>query len=355
MSQANKLSVILCTYNRADLLAQVLDALKEQYIDFSTKHNSHAFVEVMIVDNNSTDTTKSLIEGYQSKDFPLRYEFEGAQGLSYARNRGVESATGEFIAFIDDDIYLDSQWLNEAFKLVSQSNSDTQAFGGRVIPKWLSEIPDWLNIEPPYEIIQSVFPAHDYGEEEKNYPFKFGSREIYNPIGANMIFKKSLFERYGNFRVDLGVTGKQVGLCEDTEFCRLLLKNNVLIKYVPQCKVTHPVFEKRMTKDFIKHWYFILGKSLYHLMHTDRSQEKSKNNTQALFVGVPQTIKKIMPSFFETIKIAGVPIYLYLKLMSLSLLWLVMHLSFDAKKLLWFDLQRSKTSGEMAAAKDLIS
>src|SRR5438128_1394037 len=87
-----RVSVVLCTYNRAVRLKAALDALLAQ--DTSLDY------EVIVVDNNSSDDTASMVrEVVGRRDDCVRYVFEGRQGLSHARNRGIDEARADIIAF----------------------------------------------------------------------------------------------------------------------------------------------------------------------------------------------------------------------------------------------------------------
>lgn len=94
-------SVIVVTYNRADMLVDTLESLTRQ---------SRLPDEVLVVDNNSTDTTRQVAESFMGR-LNLRYIFEKIQGTSTARNTGVENATGDILAFLDDDCVADKEWL----------------------------------------------------------------------------------------------------------------------------------------------------------------------------------------------------------------------------------------------------
>src|SRR5579862_7177185 len=100
------ITVILCTYNRAETLGKALDSVAAQNMPISLTW------EVLVVDNNSRDRTREVVQQYAAK-FPgrFRYFFEPAQGLSRARNAGIAQATGDVIAFMDDDVTLDCNWL----------------------------------------------------------------------------------------------------------------------------------------------------------------------------------------------------------------------------------------------------
>ena len=91
------ISAIICTYNREKYITECLEHLR---IACQNK-----MLEVLVVDNNSTDSSASLIKGYLDchPDFPGRYILETKQGLSHARNRGIKEAKGDILVFLDDD------------------------------------------------------------------------------------------------------------------------------------------------------------------------------------------------------------------------------------------------------------
>ena len=100
------LSILICTYNREHFLKQCLDSIIEQ-----TEQTNEKEIEVIIIDNNSSDNTKSLVESYNSST-KISYYLENKQGLSHARNAGVQIAKGNYIAFVDDDAIIIKEWLN---------------------------------------------------------------------------------------------------------------------------------------------------------------------------------------------------------------------------------------------------
>jgi glycosyltransferase involved in cell wall biosynthesis len=95
------LSVVICTYNRAELLERALNSLLN-----SPREASESW-ELLVIDNNSTDMTKEVVSSYEA-----RYILEPNQGIAYARNRGYMEAKGTYVAYIDDDAYVDSGWLD---------------------------------------------------------------------------------------------------------------------------------------------------------------------------------------------------------------------------------------------------
>ena len=243
------LTILLCTFNRGKLLKPLLEELVKQ-----VKNTKREDIEILLINNNSTDETKVICQEFvQNHDF-VRYDFESRQGLAISRNKGLTLTNGKVIVFIDDDVILHESWLSEI--LNSLEKYPYKAFGGKVIPKWEKEKPSYIDFNGFFSLSQKIFPAHDNGEDEKLYPI---TREETNPIGANMWIYKEIFDKYGKFREDLGRVGYGGIPCEDTEFCTRLLKNKEQIFYYPKAVVYHPVSSYRMTKEFIKSWHYRNG------------------------------------------------------------------------------------------------
>lgn len=131
------ISVILCTYNRADLLATALQTLCEQSLDKRE-------YEVIVVDNNSADETRQVAEAFCRDYANVRYVFETRQGLSHARNRGWREARGEYVAYTDDDCKLPSQWLAVAKQVIEEISPGVLggpyfAFYNTPKPRWFKD------------------------------------------------------------------------------------------------------------------------------------------------------------------------------------------------------------------------
>lgn len=121
-------SLIICTYNRAESLRDTLGALRALSV-----HPSRQW-EVIVVDNNSRDRTREVVEEVQREWPLLRYEFESEQGLSHARNHGISCAQGEVILFTDDDVLPEPDWLE--ITLAGMEKYQADACGGYIAPIW---------------------------------------------------------------------------------------------------------------------------------------------------------------------------------------------------------------------------
>lgn len=109
---AMRFTVAVCTWNRAALLPGALERLAR------VRPPPGAW-EVLVVDNNSTDDTESVLEAFAGR-LPLRRAFEPEQGLSHARNTAVRLARGDYIVWTDDDALVDADWLTAYGRAVEQ-------------------------------------------------------------------------------------------------------------------------------------------------------------------------------------------------------------------------------------------
>ena len=120
------ISVIICTFNRCEMLALTLESFTriETGSDFTW--------ELIVVDNNSTDATKGVVSEFNTR-LPIRYVFESKQGLSRARNCGIAQAQGDIIVFTDDDIIVTNDWLNEITNALKAFSHVDLLFGRTLI------------------------------------------------------------------------------------------------------------------------------------------------------------------------------------------------------------------------------
>jgi glucosyl-dolichyl phosphate glucuronosyltransferase len=237
------ISVVLGTYNRASSLRTTLESFS------SLIGLSDLTWELLVVDNNSTDSTRDVIRSFSTTaHFVVRYIFEKRQGRSAALNAGIAEATGEIVAFTDDDVLLDPGWLSNLARTFDRF--DCAAVAGRVVPVWNHPKPNWLEMEGQFAVVN-----FELGDDFKEIKIP--------PLGANSAFRKDVFRRHGVFRLDLGVTGsKHTITCDDTEFGGRLIRAGDKIVYSPHAVVYHPVDPARTTKKYFLTWFYYNGVSL---------------------------------------------------------------------------------------------
>jgi glycosyltransferase involved in cell wall biosynthesis len=243
-----RVTVIMCTYNRCESLAEALESVAaSQMPDFIDW-------EVLVVDNNSKDRTREVAAEFcQRQPGRFRYIFEPQQGLSNARNAGIREARGEVIAFMDDDETVAPMWLQNL--TASFHDGIWAGAGGRVCPPGDFRQPKWLTLDGGVMDSSGVLALFDAGPSA-------GKLEK-PPFGANMAFRKSVFEKYGGFRPELGRCGNDLIGNEDTEFGGRLLAAGECLRYEPSAIVYHPVSKERLNKKYFLAWWFAYGRAMF--------------------------------------------------------------------------------------------
>ena len=240
------ISVVVCTYNRSQSLRKTLDSLADQLLPAESPW------ELIVVDNNSKDDTAEVVSKFsRTSSLSVRYVFEMNQGLSHARNTGVRAARGDIIAFTDDDVTVDPRWLFELQKTFTEF--DCACVAGRIVPVWNGQKPSWLKLEGPQALRSGTVVSFDLGDE----PCEVNTVP---PVGANMAFKRTVFENYGSFRSDLGKRGNDPMLGEEVEFCARLSHAGDKLVYAPAAVVYHPVPQERLKKRYFRSYYFNYGR-----------------------------------------------------------------------------------------------
>ncbi len=266
----NLLSIVICTYNRAQLLKETIKSilLLEKDARFS--------YELIIIDNNSTDHTKDTVDSFQNKfNGSLHYIKENRQGKSYALNTAIKASQGDILIFTDDDVLLDPLWLKATYDCFLTHRCD--GMGGRVLPIYTSETPQWIKSRATQ--LSGSIVIYDQGEDLKLY------KKNMNPfIGANFAFRKEMFNEFGDFKVDIG-PGTRIIVGEDTEFVERLIDNNKKLIYNPQALVHHPIDIKRLNLRHIAKWNMALGRF-------DALREIKSKESFVYYLGVPRYLFK---------------------------------------------------------------
>jgi glycosyltransferase involved in cell wall biosynthesis len=257
-------SVVLCTYNRSSLLADALDALVNQ-ADGTPPY------EVIVVDNNSSDGTRDVIERLSASGL-VRYGFEPRQGLSLARNHGVSLARADLFAFTDDDVRVSPTWIRSIVQAFVDS-PDAGMVGGRVEPVWEAAPPSWLP-----ETGDAPLALANFGDE----PFRITPDRPVCLIGANVAVRRRVFDRTGGFSTDVQRVRDGIGSTEDYDFQRRALSLGVCARYDPRVLVRAPVPRERLMKQYHRAWH--RGHGRFYALMRDPSFERSRLGS---FLGVP--------------------------------------------------------------------
>ncbi len=230
-----KLSIVICSYNRAQYIGDALDSLYNQTTSLSD-------FEVMLVDNNSTDGTPTVYNTWREHhpDGNFQYLTEHQQGASFARNTGAAHAKTDWLCFIDDDAVAFPDFVANIIKH-TQEKPAIVGFGGKIIPKYIPEKPVWMSY-----YVSSLVGNFDYA----SVPCAFKKGKY--PLESNMVIKKSVFDQIGGFNTTLpGVKGTLRIGGEGKELFYKVIGLGQEIYYDPNIIVYHVVETNKLTKEYL--------------------------------------------------------------------------------------------------------
>lgn len=236
-------SVIVCTHNRATLLAKALDSLTRQTLPVDRR-------DIVVVDNASTDETRSVVEAFTPSLPALRYVHESRLGLSAARNRGATEARGDVLVFLDDDAVAEPDWL-QALLAAYEQDPAVVAVAGRIELLWLAPRPAWMP-----KGLEGYYTKLDLGSDPMvlSYPRY--------PYGANMSVRADTFAAAGRFREDLGRKGTRSLLSnEEKDFFKRVAALSGTVVYEPHAGVLHSVAPERARPGWLLRRSFGQGRS----------------------------------------------------------------------------------------------
>ena len=242
-------TVLIATYNRAQILGSAIEAVLAQRTgpDFQW--------ELLIVDNNSSDDTRAVVERYVGvSPVPVRYLFEAQQGKSHALNAGLGQARGAIVAFTDDDVLVPPEWLATAAAMLDRWDAD--GGGGRVLPRWETAPPSWLANSARLRGQLALM------EVETQHMLQYPLRGPGNIWGANMVFRRSIFDQIGLFNVELGPVGGRPVNSEDLDIVERALQSGRKVVYDPELVVYHRVPIQRMRMSYFRRWAFVTGQGM---------------------------------------------------------------------------------------------
>lgn len=185
-------SVVLCTYNRADMLTRTLRSLIRQEVD-------EISFEIIIVDDGSTDNTSEVVEAARKESpVPIRYFCQPNLGVGHARNRAASEALGSWIAMIDDDELAPRKWLHELVNTARDTGAD--CVGGFCRLKVIGT----CDIRPigTVRMLLGENPAMKGNAPKQSLydRLRFRATRVAVPGGGNALIKKQVIEKLGRFR-----------------------------------------------------------------------------------------------------------------------------------------------------------
>lgn len=248
------ISVIICTYNRAEILPFCLSSI------ITADDNND--LELIVVDNNSNDHTKEVVSKYPR----FKYVYEEKQGLSYARNRGVSEAIGEWVFFIDDDCRVKKDIFTQALLGI---NIGAYKLISGVFKAWYRETPPkWL----PHNVGNYPNSPHD----------TLSPLGEYYVSGGVMLIHKNTLEQTALFPIDRGMKGNSIGYGEETYVEYRFRENNIPIGMNPDMIIYHQVLPYKYKIGWIMKSFYQYGLVAY---------GTNNNIINSLFIILKQLIK----------------------------------------------------------------
>lgn len=240
-----KISILICTYNRAKYIYNLLESLAKNTFPKSD-------FEILIVDNNCTDSTRDECQRFAQNhpEIAFRYIVEERQGLSFARNAAIKNAAHEIVIFVDDDATVNADYIATFADFFAQ-NPNIFAAGGRILPDYETAEPDWM-----CRYTRALLTAHlDLGDREKPFPRgKF-------PGGGNSAFRKAVFNQIGDFNTDLGRKGASLASAEEKDIFAKMRQRKMQIFYLPNAILFHKIPQSKLETPYFTRLTLSIGES----------------------------------------------------------------------------------------------
>ena len=239
-----RITVLICTHNRVDLLERVLASLN------AAKRPAMP-VQILVAANACTDETVARMQAYQSQQdannwLPLYIIEVPTPGKSHALNRAIPDIETELVAFVDDDHRVDENYLL-AIEQAAHTWPDAGLYCGRILPDWDGTEPAWVHDEGPYRIYPLPVPRYEQGDQPKTITAEEGPI----PGGGNLVVRRQVFDLAGQFSTELGPHGHDLGGGEDSEYVLRALTRGARCQYVPNMVQHHYVDTERLKLGYL--------------------------------------------------------------------------------------------------------
>lgn len=230
----NGFSIIIPTYNRAELLRKALASVQRLHIPEDWN------AEIIVIDNNSTDHTYSVVvQSHDEGPLLVRYVIEKNQGLNHSRNRGLAEARFEHLVYLDDDMTIFPDWLVGYMEALGRFSSE--AVVGPVEAVYEEAPAEWMT----ERMIESV--SSTYSQKGKNLILVPPERAHELP-GCNFAVRREVGLKLGGFHPALDRSGRGMLAGGDWEFGERLVRNGYSTAYSPKCMIYHLVNSHKLSK-----------------------------------------------------------------------------------------------------------
>ena len=238
-----RVSICICTFNRARLLRQTLERVARAAVP------NDVSLEVVVVDNNSSDDTPRVIEE-AARSLPIRSVREMTPGIAAARNAAVRAAGGEIFLWLDDDVLIEPDWIQRYVSAV-RANPGVSLFGGPVRPHFEGTPPSWI-----LELLPEIGQAYALRDFP---PGRIDIDADHLPYGANFGTRRAIHDQLG-FDTALGRVGADGGcLSEESTLFEAAISMGFKGLWMADCPVRHVITVERQSVRYLRRYYRLAG------------------------------------------------------------------------------------------------
>lgn len=280
-----RISVIVCTYNRAHQLENFINRLESHIL------SSNLDVEIVLVDNNSSDETPKILELYKyNAKVPVIIAHETHQGANYARNTGIKTARSEILVFTDDDVDFSDNWLTD-FANYMEKYPEYPIVTGKIIPKFSIPQPEWLP-----DSMLAIYGQQNYGDSPVDINFPDF------PVEMNIAVRSEIFQRYGGFNTEFSRDAKSLMSNDGKFFFHILSQHRQVVRYIPNACLFHLIPKTRINQKWVIRRYFWQGVSDVAFQHLI-SQKQSLTEIFSAIYELKKLFDKVRGNYISPRKI----------------------------------------------------
>jgi glycosyltransferase involved in cell wall biosynthesis len=285
-----KVSVVICTYS-SERYEDYIEAIE------SIKNQTYDRIEVVLVIDGNDTVFDRIEEKYGTDESVILHCNDNNRGISYSRTKGAKLATGEVVAFIDDDAIAEPTWIDELISVYEQT--DAVAVGGQLAGEWLAGEPAFLPQE--FYWLIGVTPRG----------FADHMEEVRNTYGSNISFKRDVFLEAGGFDEKTGLKADSKVQAHEAPICLRITQNTGKgVIYNENAVVYHKIFNYRTSYSWLLSRAFWQGysKRVMELLLDEEDDGKQVYLKRLMLTFVPKRIKRLVtepsaPKFLQLVMI----------------------------------------------------
>lgn len=239
-----KITVGICTWNRAELLDRTLLQMRHVRIP------AECDWEVLVVNNNCSDETEDVLQKHDGI-LPLRRLHVARPGKSHALNAAIETIDSDWIMWTDDDVLVEPDWIEGHLRAVREFR-DASFFGGYIEADFEEEPPAWLR--ESFDQVEGAYAVRRLGDD----PFRMDEDAL--PYGANFAIRTDV-QKANKYDTNLGRVGSSEVRGEETALAMRLMELGHVGYWNPYSKVRHFIPKERLTKDYLRRFFYGIGQT----------------------------------------------------------------------------------------------